>query len=108
MADGPGDEDRRALAWLFLGRVGESSKARVAAYRQAVALAPHLQAAQIGLAHALEESAGEDEARKILGPYFFESSRAWVRRDPWNEYPFGPPGLGAEPFALLLETLCPR
>ena len=111
MAETPGDDSRRALAWLFLGRTHEKRKdvpAAVEAYRRAVEIAPHLQAAHIGLAHALEEGAGDEAARAVLVPFFLERSRSWVRDDPWNEYPFGPPEMRMRPFERLLERLCAR
>jgi tetratricopeptide (TPR) repeat protein len=111
VAETPGEDSRRALAWLFLGRVYEKrgdAGAAVRAYRRALALVPHLQAAHIGLAHALEAGAGDEAARDVIGPFFLDRSRSWVRQDPWNDYPFGPPELRLRPFEELVERLCRR
>ena len=101
--------DRRALAWLFLARAHETLEdvpSAVGAYRRAVAIAPQLQAAQLGLAHAMEQSAGDEAARATIVPFFLERSRSWVRADPWSEYPFGPPELRYRAFEALRERLC--
>jgi hypothetical protein len=111
VAETPGDDSRRALAWLFLGRAHQKRKdkpAAVEAYRRAIEVAPHLQAAHIALAHVLEEDAGDEAARAILVPFFLERSRSWVRDDPWNDYPFGPPEMRMSPFEALRERLCER
>ncbi len=111
VARGPGEEDRRFLALLFLGAAHEGRKdteAAIAAYRRATKLAPHGQAAQIALARALERVAGEEAARAVLQPFFEERGRSWVRADPWNEYPFGPAELQLRPFEDLLQRFCPR
>ena len=111
VADTPGDPGRRALAWLFLGRAQEQRQdvpAAIWAYRRALEIAPRLQAAHVGLAHALEEGAGDAAARADLVPFFRERSRSWVRDDPWNAYPFGPPEMRMRPFELLRERLCRR
>jgi tetratricopeptide (TPR) repeat protein len=111
VAETPGDPGRRALAWLFLGRAHErrqDAPAAVGAYRRAIEIAPHLQAAHIGLAHALEEGAGDEAARAVLVPFFRERSRSWVRDDPWNAYPFGPREMQLRPLEMLRERLCRR
>lgn len=111
VAKTPGDDGRRALAWLFLGRAREKRQdpsAAVEAYRRAIEIAPRFQAAHIALAHALEKDAGDEAARAILVPYFLEGSRSRAREDPWNAYPFGPPEMRLRPFEALLEKLCAR
>jgi tetratricopeptide (TPR) repeat protein len=102
VAEGPGSPGRRALAWLFLGAV----PAAVGAYREAIRIAPHLQAAQMGLAHALELDSGDDAARAVVRSFFQARSRSWVSEDPWNEYPYGPPELRLRPFEVLVERCC--
>ena len=111
VAETPGDPGRRALAWLFLGRAHEKRKdtrAAVEAYRRAIEIAPHFQAPHIALAHVLEEGSGDEAARAVLLPFFLERTRSWVRDDPWNDYPFGPPEMRLRPFEALLERLCRR
>jgi tetratricopeptide (TPR) repeat protein len=108
---GRGDEDRRFLAFLFLGAAHEGlneTDAAIAAFRRATELAPEGQAAHVALARALERVAGQAAARAVLQPFFEERGRSWVRADPWNEYPFGPPELRLRPFEDLLERLSPR
>jgi len=111
VARGRGDEDRRFLALLFLGAAHEGlneTDAAIVAFRKATELEPEGQAAHIALARALERVAGEEAARAVLKPFFEERGRSWVRADPWNEYPFGPPELRLRPFEDLLQRLCPR
>jgi len=111
VAETPGDKNRRTLAWLFLGRVYEEAgdtAAAVEAYRRAIEIAPRFQAPHIALALALEHGAGDEAARAILVPFFLERSRSWVRADPWNDYPFGPPEMRLRPLEALLERLCGR
>jgi tetratricopeptide (TPR) repeat protein len=107
----PGDESRGSLAWLFLGKVREELQepaAAIEAYRRAIDLAPHGQAAHVALAHAVEERYGEAAARAIVQPYFLERTRSWSRHDPWNDYPFGPPEMRLRPFEALRQRLCGR
>lgn len=112
VAETPGDPGRRALAWLFLGKAHEEredARAAIEAYRRATEIAPHFQAAHVALAHALEEHAGDEAAQEVLAAFFLESSRSWVRDDPWNAYPFGPPEMRlGRPFEALREKLCER
>jgi tetratricopeptide (TPR) repeat protein len=108
---GRGDEDRRFLALLFLGAAHEGLNEpdeAIAAFRRATELEPDGQAAHVALARALERVAGQAAARAVLQPFFQERGRSWVRADPWNEYPFGPPELRLRPFEDLLQRLCPR
>jgi tetratricopeptide (TPR) repeat protein len=108
---GPGDEDQRFLGLLFLGAAHEGLKeaeAAVEAYRKATELAPDGQAAHVALARALERVAGEEAARAVVQRFFAERGRSWVRADPWNDYPFGPPELRMRPLEFLIQRLCPR
>ena len=111
VARGRGDEDRRFLALLFLGAAHEGlneTDAAIAAFRKATELEPEGQAAHVALARALERVAGQAAARAVLQPFFQERGRSWVRADPWNDFPFGPPELRLRPFEDLLQRLCPR
>ena len=111
VARGRGAEDRRFLAFLFLGAAHEGlneTDAAIAAFRKATALEPEGQAAHVALARALERVAGQAAARAVLQPFFQERGRSWVRADPWNDFPFGPPELRLRPFEDLLQRLCPR
>lgn len=105
------DEDRRFLALLFLGAAHErlnETDAAIVSFRKATVLEPQGQAAHVALARALERVAGVKAAQAVLQPFFEERGRSWVRGDPWNEYPFGPPELRLGPFEDLLERLGPR
>ena len=112
VAETPGDPGRRALAWLFLGKAHEEredARAAIEAYRRAIEIAPHFQVAHVALAHALEGHAGDEASREVLVAFFLESSRSWVRDDPWNAYLFGPPEMRlGRPFEALHEKLCGR
>lgn len=108
VAEKSGDSGRRALAWLFLSAAHEKSgdvTARVEACRRATRLAPHMQAAHVCLAHALEEEAGDEASRAVLGSLFRERGRSWTLRDPWSDYAYGPPELRQHPFEALVRRL---
>jgi tetratricopeptide (TPR) repeat protein len=108
VAEKPGHPGQRALAWLFLSAVHEASgdaEARVEACRQALRLAPDMQAAHVCVAHALEALAGDEGSRAVLRSLFRERGRSWTLRDPWSEYPYGPPRLRQRPFEALVKRL---
>jgi tetratricopeptide (TPR) repeat protein len=91
-----GDDRRRYLARLLLGRVFER-RARpeeaVRSYRRALEAWPDSQAARLGLAHALEGSSGPVAARELVAATLEASRRADRPADPWSLYLIGPPGL---------------
>jgi tetratricopeptide (TPR) repeat protein len=96
VAAAKGDERRRYLARLFLGRLAETRGRHEDAggfYRQALADWPDAQAARLGLARSLERSAGPEAARILVGASLAASRRFDRPEDPWWPYEFGPPGL---------------
>jgi hypothetical protein len=107
----PRDEDRRFLSLLFLGAAYEGledPQAAVETYRTARKNAPHVQAGHVAFAWALERVAGEEAAQAVVRSLLAERGRSWVRKDPWDDFHFGPPELRMRPFESLLQRLCPR
>jgi tetratricopeptide (TPR) repeat protein len=91
-----GDDRRRYLARLFLARLAEQrARPDEAAdfYRRALEAWPDSQAAQLGLAHALEFAAGPTAALPRVAASLAASPGRESTPDPWWLFPFGPPGV---------------